>query len=823
MDNNQSSNNTQNTGQNTTNPASGGQGLTNGQSQGQSNPQTAGAQSSAQASANSTQTKPNGTSPTPNASQGVAQALSFWKSHPIVKGESPLAPSFLSRIFSFFAFMPFIPLFFLLALTLVFSLNARDLWYFQEILHASLLASFLQDPSFVLSLNSVPYAEIPPLYFAFLLGLKLLVESLRLAEPSVSQLFFMGAALSSVLFLLSGQIFGRLVARVDGRTLLASGIILLSSGFFVCLGHYAALDMLFASVLVLGLVCLFHGFVRPRSFVVLPLGFVLCALACLIQGLLGLALPLLALFAFAFWRKTPSRLFKLDMLIGLGLTVAILGSWAIGVYFETGSMDYLGSIARQQMGANIFNVSAAQNPWYTYLIRLPLFFLPWTLLLLCVRWHRIFSKGAIDALLVSQKPEGEGLAFLWIILLASLSLFVLLGGRSHLFFLPALPALSIIGGRAMLRFTAWQGTATRYVFGVFFVLVGLALIIFSMMLFGTIEAPAFLALAGWHLDMNSFFFVASMLLVLLGLMLIFGLRSQRPEGVLLLVAIFFAGFGFLMSKFIAPSFDVVFSPKAQGLVTKTYIAAGHKPLTYNVDKGIFDFYSGAFAEQVQKLEQVEALLNQNTPVVLTLPALDFATWVNKPEALEQIHRQWLGNKEYLVFAFPAKPFAEQGEGQEPSVPTKTDQVQPEGQKETTPEGQQEVAPEGQAPEQDLKPEPEHNDLLQNTTQQPSPSNTGLGLPVVPQAKPENPAVPQSVNPETKSETQPENTPEAKSEANPEGNLPEQDAQTQPEPKPNNGENPELTPEQGSPIQNAPAQNEPAQTELRTVLDPIGFA
>lgn len=580
-------------------------------------------------------------------------APSFWKARPVLKAESPLPPSFSSRLFGLLGYMPLLPLALMLALQTIFSLDARELWYSDEIRHADAFRNFLEHPGFVLTMDGEFYPDKPPLYFAFLWGVHAVLDHFSLLRPEGVTVHFAGAALSAFFFLLTTMLLGRMVARLDGRSLLAGGIVLLSSGLMIGLVHYARMDLLFATFIVLSQIAFYHAVVRRRSFSLMGCAFFLAGVACLTKGPYGVVLPLLAALVFSCWRGTPARLFRLDALAGLLVFLAVVGVWAGGVYLETGGADYLVStVLKHQIVDRALNASHHQEPWHYYLVRLPLVFLPWTLAVLSIRWHRLFSRDTGAALARSRQPEGEGLAFLWITVITTFLVLSAVSTKIHVYFLPALPALALLTGRALLRLTGVQAGMLRHTFAVFFLLAGTGIVLFSLMLFGFMPVPDAAILPKWQVPMNGSFFFVAMILVALAATLWFGLRGNRPEGVLLTVALFTTALAFPLANMAAPSFNAVLSPKAQALVMKDFIEAGYKPLSFKVYGGTYSYFSGSPTTSIASLREAQDLVDAHVPFVLALRAKDLAAWVEKPQALHEVHRQWIETNEYILLAFP---------------------------------------------------------------------------------------------------------------------------------------------------------------------------
>ena len=230
-------------------------------------------------------------------------SVPFGKSHPLLAVEQPLPPSMASRLYTVFAVLPLLWLTLSVILQTLFSLNARELWAGQEAVNAALLQGLAHSgPSALLSLNGEVFTGQPPLYIWFLRGL---YEALRTDGP---MLHLAAAAVSCMLYLWAVLGLGRCVGRLDGRSNLASGIILLSTVAVTALAHYASSELLFAALVTASLILLYRSFISAsNSPFGMILAFVLAGAASLVQGPLGIAIPLLAVVLFALWRGNAAQ------------------------------------------------------------------------------------------------------------------------------------------------------------------------------------------------------------------------------------------------------------------------------------------------------------------------------------------------------------------------------------------------------------------------------------------------------------------------------------------------------------------------------------
>ncbi|WP_051257667.1 ArnT family glycosyltransferase [Desulfovibrio cuneatus] len=584
------------------------------------------------------------------ASSPVVAEPPFFAQRPIMRVESTLPPSGSSKLFGVLAYAPFITLVALVVLQTIFTLDARDLWYSDEIRHADAFRNLLDGGKWlVLEMNGQPYPDKPPLYFLFL---RALYEVLPAGWQSIPVVFFVGAALSGVLFMLSTLVLGRGAGRADGKTLLGAGLLLLSTGYIMGLLHYGRMDFLFAALITLSFTAFFIAVGHRRSMLWMVLAYFAAGLACLVKGPLGLALPLLATLVFTVWRGTPGRLFRRDSLMGFAVAVLVVGAWAAGVSYTMGGPSYfINVVLKEQVLARAVNTFHHKEQWHYYLVRLPLALLPWSIIVLCLPWGKVLLPSFWKGVLATRKPEAEGTAFLVCIVLATLGLLSLLSGKIVIYFLPALPALAILAARAVLGFGPMGAAMLRYAMAVFMAVAGVAGVVGTLMLYGTLPMPALGNLPAWHIPPNVFFFAVSLLFLGAAALLVFGLGSNRPEGVLLLMTLCATLASYPLAKYVAPAFNAILSPKPIAQTLKSYVEAGYMAFTHNDYGGTYTFYAEQVVPEIS-LENLAQKAEQGTRVVVAMKRKRFDKWADKPACFTPVYEQWIENSRYVLAACP---------------------------------------------------------------------------------------------------------------------------------------------------------------------------
>ena len=596
------------------------------------------------------------------AQQSKKQPKGFFATYPVRLVPPSMPASIGSRLFNLMAYAPWLVLILMLAAQTVFSLDSRTLWFSDEVRHADVFRNLLEHGrGIVLQLNGQDYLDKPPLYFWFLRGLYVFIP----VEGPL--LYFTGAAVSALAFLLSFLLLGRFVDRADGRTLLASGIVLLCGGYVYGLMHYARMDFLFSAFIVCSYTALYHALIRPRSFGFSFLAFALAGVACLIKGPLGLLLPLAAGLFFVLWKTQLRRLFRLDIGLGLLVALCIVGAWAVMICLDTGSTDILvREVWQKQILGRAVNSFAHKQPFWYYLPGLPLALLPFSLLLFCLPWLRMFSSGARARLVSLRTPAGDGTAFLWCMALSALLLLSSVSAKILIYYLPALPALALLLGRAMLELAGGRALLFRWSTALLMVLGGVVFLVVSLVFFGAFSLPFDLGLPAWRISGSPAFYLVGFGLMAGGLFILFVLRRSQPEGVLLAFAACMTLLSYPLARDVAPAFDAVLSPKAQSLVMKKYIEQGYAPYSYKNYPAIYTYYAEAVVKDIDSLAELPTLPAEQG-VILAIRRKDLREWPGKPTCFKEVDARYIEHPERVLLACPGKSTAAPAGSPPPSV------------------------------------------------------------------------------------------------------------------------------------------------------------
>ncbi len=562
----------------------------------------------------------------------------------------PVPPTGFSRVFSVLAFFPLLPLILLLAAQVAFTLDTRALWYSDEVRYANAFQNMVQAGHWlVLQLNEAPYPDKPPLFFWFLNAIRIGAAHLvpgGIPGGSASPLLFsIGMAVSGLLFLLAAHALAFFVARVDSRTSLAAGIILLTGFFFSGLLHYLRMDILFAACITVSHVFLYHGWMRPRALMPLVIGYFLAGTAVLIKGPLGLAFPLLAGICFLLWQGRITRFFRPDNLLGLLIGLAVPGAWLVAAWMTAGD-PFLDNILGKQILSRALHTWHHAQPWYHYLLTFPLIWLPWTLLLLFLPWTRLFSRPVREAVKASRTPEKAGLAYLWCAFVPGFVLLSLVSIKLPIYCLPLFPPLAVLSARALLRLSPLAGKCLRLTLAIVLFALALLLLLAPVLPQSLLPIPT---IPDGTIILGGICLVFACALAFLG-------SSRRPEGMLLILALFMAAFSYPAWTVSAPSLDPFMSPKAQALTIKTYRDAGYYPAAYKLYGGTYSYYAGV-VHDIDEWSAFPALAARHPKLILALRASFWDKLTDKPAGFSEVHRQTIAERDYVLVARPPLPTA----------------------------------------------------------------------------------------------------------------------------------------------------------------------
>lgn len=573
--------------------------------------------------------------------------------------EIPEAPSTASYLFDFCALWPLLPLTILLILQAVGSVvDMRALWYSDEIRHADVYNNVVNAGNWlILHLNGLPYPDKPALYFWFLA----LVDAIPFVDQPI--VFMLGTAISALFTLWGTYALARITGN-DRKVSFAAGLILLSTFYYVGVIHYARMDLLFTAVILASHICMYQGWRQENASLWRIAAFTLAAIATLIKGPIGLALPIITAFFFIVWQGKWRRLNARDGAFGFGLMLVILLAWVTAIWAVNGN-DYLRTIFNDQIVKRAVDTWHHKQAWWHYFATFPAAWLPWTLLIFFLPWGR-WLRNPIAPIIESRHAERYGTSYLWIASITGLIFLSCLSGKIVIYLLPLFPMLAILCAKIVLQLSARASRIFYALIALIFVLVGLVLIAIElfpiakpfieewgfastvalipmeiMVLINTIQGSA----------------ITGILLLLLALALLKWTNRGQARGALLTLAVFFTLLIQPLSLYIAPSLDPVMSPKAQAEIMGAYVKDGYIPITYRMYPGTYTYYAGAHTLDIrdENWTNLEAAMAKHVKIVLAMRLSDWESWPNRPQDMHEVHRQWIVNREFVLSVLDKSP------------------------------------------------------------------------------------------------------------------------------------------------------------------------
>ncbi len=351
------------------------------------------------------------------------------------------------------------------------ALFTRDLWNPDEPRYMEVAREMAVTGDYVLPrLNGEVYTEKPPAFFwlaALMWRGGLGFNSGRI----LTALAVCGTLL--VLYALCRAHLGLGVALLAAGASLSCMLLL----WFAQIGVLDCLLMLFVTVaLVLGYLAL-HA--SSKRMVLCWLGcYAAMGLGALTKGPVGFLVPALVLLLYAVLDRQRIRAGGVVHVAGFAVFAAVVLAWLLPAIMA-GGPDYTRTILLKQNIGRAVGSWAHRNPFYYYLVRWPLYFLPWSPLLV----------PAVAAAFRHGRRQGGLilLALLWLVV--PFAFFSLISGKRINYVVPTAPAAGLLCAWYASRVSGPVGSARldRWLFGAVFGTVGV-LALGGMI--GALVAPA---------------------------------------------------------------------------------------------------------------------------------------------------------------------------------------------------------------------------------------------------------------------------------------------------------------------------------------------
>jgi len=314
-------------------------------------------------------------------------------------------------------------------LLFLFKIGERDLWEPDETRYAVVAREMRQSGNWIVPhLSGALYAEKPPLYF-WLVNLSTII--LGKTTESANRL---PSALAGFIAVLLTFHFGSKLFNPSAGFL--SGLVLSTCFFFPNISRWMMLDSLFCLLFLLSVYHLYIGMSsQGRQRFHFLLAGIWVALGTLTKGPLGF-LPIPLLFIYSAMVGEFRRIWNRNLLYGVLLAIGMVMAWIIPAVSIAGKSYGTENVLHQTVGRFAGGWSHPQ-PFYFYLTRFPVGFLPWVIFL---PWAVSYGFSQIGA----EKKKEILLLLVWFVFI--FLFFSLSKGKKENYLLPLYPPAAILVG-----------------------------------------------------------------------------------------------------------------------------------------------------------------------------------------------------------------------------------------------------------------------------------------------------------------------------------------------------------------------------------------
>jgi 4-amino-4-deoxy-L-arabinose transferase-like glycosyltransferase len=156
-----------------------------------------------------------------------------------------------------------------------------------------------------------------------------------------------------------------------------SGMIVMTAFQFLIQSRIAELDILLTLLMTLAILLFWQGYHTKKKHFFWLFYFAM-ALATLVKGLIGIAIPVFAIFLFLLFRKELNRVWEMQIPAGIIITALVASPWYLAEWHLHGQafVDFaLGFLFLSRFKGV---VAGHPGPWYYYFFALLIGFAPWS-------------------------------------------------------------------------------------------------------------------------------------------------------------------------------------------------------------------------------------------------------------------------------------------------------------------------------------------------------------------------------------------------------------------------------------------------------------
>lgn len=303
-----------------------------------------------------------------------------------------------------------------------FSPFGRDLFVGDETRYGRVVHEMAESGNYLVpTLEGEPYAHKPPVHFWMILA------AIRLVGERVIA-FVLPSLIALLAILLLIVVRGTKHSGVPGG-LVAAGVY---ASFWLSWGsaQSARMDQTYTLLIALAALFLHDHFASSARYRLAAAGLI-SGLAVLVKGpmVIVIMIVLFAIESFRY-RKRPG----LESLAAVGLMALVILAWLVPAVLTGGSAYGEEMVVDQSVGRAFSSWVHAAPPWF-YLVRAPLTFFPWALIVAVALWHAF-----------RQRKEDDWAGFLLSWFGAVFVPYSLISGKLDVYMLPAMVSAALLVG-----------------------------------------------------------------------------------------------------------------------------------------------------------------------------------------------------------------------------------------------------------------------------------------------------------------------------------------------------------------------------------------
>jgi 4-amino-4-deoxy-L-arabinose transferase-like glycosyltransferase len=498
----------------------------------------------------------------------------------------------------------------LAAFVFLIRLGSRELWPPDEPRFGLIAQEMLRDGSFVVPhLQGEIYTNKPPLYLWMAALLSMATGGVSEWAARVPSAL---AAIGSVLL-----VYGLGRRWWGERSGWISALVLMTAGHFLLRGRWASTDMSLGFFFLLSMVLLAACLGLGRgNHIHLGAGrwfFVAAALATLTKGPVGIVLPIGILVIFLVLERRAGDLLRFPWMSGVALFVLIVAPWYVLYGLEAGG-GRLGVVLIKENVARYLNAWNNVQPFYYYLHRFPLSFLPWSL----------FFPAVIVALVRRWRAGAAApLRFLTVWFAVVFLFFSISSGKRTVYLLPLFPAAALLVGWFLDR--GWESLGRTAASWVRATVAGLA----GLLLVGAAALPV-LASTRLNEALPAAIAIAIILATATVPLIAAGWKVRVPAvaGTVAATVLLTA----LVSVFwLVPPLDRYHNVRRLSARITRVVPPGSRLATARKKREAFFFYTGLNGEEIRNEADLARILGSAEPAFCLLPEPDWDRYSRRIE------------------------------------------------------------------------------------------------------------------------------------------------------------------------------------------------